>query len=260
MTFHEAERRLDGLTARAEKRVLRWLAARTPACVQPDHLTALGLLATLAAGLAYMASAHERAWLHAVNLGLALNWLGDSLDGTLARERRRARPRYGFYVDHLVDAFGALFLCGGLALSGLMHPALAAGLLIAYYLVTLEIYLATYTVGVFQISFGAVGGTELRLALVALNLLALRRPQVHLFGYECGVFDAAALVAIPSLLSVLLVQAVRHARHLARLERPLTQSGVDSLVRRPAGQQIEGVAQQRSEHVEPLPHRLGAAR
>jgi hypothetical protein len=100
-----------------------------------------------------------------------------------------------------------------------MRPALAAGLLIVYYLMSLEIYLATYTVGVFQISFGPFGGTELRLGLAALNLRALRSPRVHVAGFECGLFDAAALVAIPGLLAVLLVQAVRHARYLARLER-----------------------------------------
>lgn len=219
MTFHEAERRLGGLTARVEKRVLIWLSARTPARVQPDHLTLLGLLATLGAGLAYAASAREALWLHAVNLCLALNWLGDSLDGTLARQRRRQRPRYGFYVDHLADGFGALFLCAGLSQSGLIQPGLAAALLIAYYLVNLEIYLATYTVGVFQISFGPIGGTELRLALAALNLLALRSPRVHVLGLECGLFDVVAAAAIPGLAMVLLVQAARHARHLARLER-----------------------------------------
>lgn len=220
MGFQEAERRLDGLTAQAEKRVLLWLAARTPSWVQPDHLTLLGLLSMLGAGLAYAASGRQALWLHAVNLCLTLNWLGDSLDGTLARYRRRSRPRYGFYVDHLVDAFGALFLCGGLALSGLAHPALAAGLLIAYYLVNLEIYLATHTVGVFQISFGPFGGTELRMLLSGLNLLALARPRVGLLGWQAGLFDVVAAAAIPALLGVLAVQSVRHGRHLAALERP----------------------------------------
>ena len=223
MRFQEAERRLDGLTARAEKRVLLWLAARTPAFVQPDHLTLLGLLAMVGAGLAYAASGRQAPWLHVVNLCLTLNWLGDSLDGTLARYRRRSRPRYGFYVDHLVDAFGALFLCGGLALSGLMQPALAAGLLIAYYLVNLEIYLATHTVGVFQISFGPFGGTELRLILSGLNLAALAWPRLQVAGWAGGLFDLVALLAIPGLLAVLLVQATRHARFLARLERPEAQ-------------------------------------
>ncbi len=218
-TFREAERRLDGLTARLEKRALLWLAARTPARVQPDHLTLLGLLGNLAAGVAYAASAHDARFLHLANLGLLVNWLGDSLDGTLARHRRRLRPRYGFYVDHLTDGFGALFLGAGLAASGLMHQGLAAGLLVAYLLVNLEIYLATYTVGVFQIAVGRVGGTELRLCLVALNLAALRAPRVSVGGFDVGLFDVAALVAIPALVGVLLAQSARHARHLARLER-----------------------------------------
>lgn len=219
MTFNEAERRLDGLTAGLERRLLVFLAARTPREVQPDHLTALGLLATFAAGLAYAWSARDARALHVVNFCLALNWLGDSLDGTLARYRHRTRPRYGFYVDHLCDGFGALFLLGGLALSGLMHPGLAAGLLVAYYLVNLEIYLATYTVGVFQISVGPIGGTELRLILAGLNLLALRVPRLSLPGGEWALFDLIALLAIPALVGVLLMQSARHARELARLER-----------------------------------------
>jgi phosphatidylglycerophosphate synthase len=219
MTFHEAERRLDGLTAAGERRLLVFLAARTPRAVQPDHLTALALAATFLAGCAYALAGRAPGALHVVNLGLFLNWLGDSLDGTLARYRHRTRPRYGFYVDHLCDCFGALFLLGGLALSGLMHPALAAGLLVAYYLLSIEIYLATYTVGVFQISFGPVGGTELRLLLGAFNLLALRAPSVTVLGRDLGLFDLLALVAIPGLVAAVLVQALRHARHLAQVER-----------------------------------------
>lgn len=219
MSFNEAERRLDGLTAALERRLLVILAARTPAGVQPDHLTALALLATFVAGAAYACSARDPRALHVVNVCLALNWLGDSLDGTLARYRHRTRPRYGFYVDHLCDGFGALFLLAGLALSGLMHPALAAGLLVAYYLLSIEIYLATYTAGVFQISLGPIGGTELRLLLGGLNLLALRVPRVSALGFDAGLFDLAALVAIPGLMGAVLVQGVRHGRHLARLER-----------------------------------------
>lgn len=260
MAFQEAERRLDGLTARVEKRALLWLAARTPSRVQPDHLTLLGLLATLCAGVAYAASARQPLWLHVVNACLALNWLGDSLDGTLARHRRRERPRYGFYVDHLIDSFGALFLCTGLALSGLVHPLLAAGLLVAYYLLNLEIYLATHTVGVFQISFGPFGGTEVRIVLAGLNLLARAKPRVHVAGFECGLFDAVAVVAIPVLVGVMLVQAVRHTRHLARLERLAPEGLSASVVRGLPAEQVERVAQQRGERVEPVAHAIGTAR
>ena len=139
--FREARRELAGLTAGLEKKVLAWLAARMPAWVGSDHLTALGLLATLLGGAFYALSGHDPRCLHLVNLCLAVNWFGDSLDGTLARHRRRQRPRYGFYVDHMVDALGALFILGGLALSGHMGAGVVAAFLIAYYLLCIHIYL-----------------------------------------------------------------------------------------------------------------------
>src|SRR5258705_8095403 len=128
----QPRRELTSLTAEPERCLLLLLAARVPAGVGPDHLTALGLVAMLAAGAAYALSARWPLLLLAVNLALVANWLGDSLDGTLARYRQRTRPRYGFYVDHMVDAFGALFLLLGLAHSGWMAPRLAASILLAY--------------------------------------------------------------------------------------------------------------------------------
>jgi archaetidylinositol phosphate synthase len=217
--FEEARRELRGLTAGIEKKVLLWLAARTPAWIGPDHLTALGLLAMLGAGVAYAFSSTTPALLHVVNLALAVNWLGDSLDGTLARFRQRCRPRYGFYVDHLVDAFGALFLLGGLALSGHMSERIALALLIAYFLVSINIYLATYTLGVFKISFGPVGGTELRLLLALGNLALLAQPRLALLGREWLLYDVVGAMAIAGLIAVLIVTTVRNTRTLYQLER-----------------------------------------
>jgi len=217
--FEEARRDLRGLTAGVEKKVLLWLAARMPAWVGPDHLTALGLVAMLGAGVAYAFSATAPALLHVVNAALVLTWPGDSLDGTLARFRERCRPRYGFYVDHLVDAFGALFLLGGLALSGYMSERIALGLLIAYFLVSINIYLATYTLGVFKISFGAVGGTELRLLLALGNLALLAWPRVALLGREWLLYDVVGAMAIAGLAVVLIVTTARNTRALYELER-----------------------------------------
>jgi hypothetical protein len=219
--FTEARRELGGLTARVEKRVLLWLAARMPAWVTPDHLTGLGLMAMLLAGVGYRFSAETPAVLHLVNLALAVNWFGDSLDGTLARFRDRCRPRYGFYVDHLVDAFGALFLVGGLALSGYMSERVGLGLLIAYFLVSINIYLATYTLGVFKISFGPVGGTELRLLLALLNLALIARPSVTLLGRSVLLCDVVGVAAIAGLAVVLAVTTARNTRALYVLERVL---------------------------------------
>jgi phosphatidylglycerophosphate synthase len=217
--FAEAHRELNGLTSRVEKKALLWLAARTPAWVNPDHLTALGLVAMLLAGVAYRFSAEIPALLHLVNLALVFNWLGDSLDGTLARYRQRCRPRYGFYVDHLVDAFGALFLLGGLALSGYLSERIALALLIAYFLVSINIYLATYTLGVFKISFGPVGGTELRLLLALGNLALLAHPRLAVLGRQVLLFDVVGIAAIAALAVVLIVTTARNTRTLYQLER-----------------------------------------
>ena len=133
----QPQREHRSLTAAAEKRLLVWLAERMPRWLNSDHLTVLGLVGNALAGLGYVLSGRDPAWLHFVNLCLVVNWFGDSLDGTLARVRNRLRPRYGFYVDHLVDAFGALFLLVGLAASGLVSERVALALLVAYFLLYL---------------------------------------------------------------------------------------------------------------------------
>jgi archaetidylinositol phosphate synthase len=217
--FKEANREIHGLTAPLERRVLAALARWMPAWVTPDHLTTLGLAATLGAGGAYLASRWWPAALHVVNLALLLNWFGDSLDGTLARHRRRCRPRYGFYVDHIIDAFGALFVIGGLAFSGLMTPAVGAAFLIVYYLMAINVYLATYTLGVFKISYGPIGGTELRILLAGLNLLVLHYPAVHIAGASILFFDIAASAVTVLLAGVAVTTTIRNTARLFALER-----------------------------------------
>jgi archaetidylinositol phosphate synthase len=212
-------RELSGLTSGVEKRVLVFLAERMPARVNADHLTALGFLAMVVAGAAYAAVRIDLRFLYLVNACLFLNWFGDSLDGTLARVRQKLRPRYGFYVDHMVDALGVLCVLLGLAASGLMHPALAVALLVAYYLLSIHIFLATHTQGVFKISYGVVGGTELRLILAALNLAVLAVPQVTFAGMTASVLDVAGAGVLLGLLFVTGQAVTRSTRDLYRLER-----------------------------------------
>ncbi len=216
--FHEAERHLAGVTAGAERRALLWLAPRTPPWVTSDHLTLLGLASMAACGVLYAASGRHPWLLVLVNLGLALNWLGDSLDGTLARHRGCERPRFGFYVDHLADALGALFVLGGLARSGLMSPLVAAGFLVAYYLLAIEVYLATYAIGRFKISWGPFGGTELRILLALVNGLVLWRPRLALGGEEWLVLDLLGAGAAAALTALAVVAGARGTRALARAE------------------------------------------
>ena len=194
--FRDAERKQLSLLAKTEKKVLIWLAQRMPAWVNSDHLTALGFVAMLAAGLGYWAASRDRRALIGVIVALIVNWFGDSLDGTLARVRNRLRPRYGFYVDHVTDAIGTFFLMGGLALSSYMDPFIALGLLIAYFLLSIEVYLTTYVLGSFHMSFWSFGPTELRLLLCVGNLAVLRWPMGNLFGHHYRLFDIGGAVGI----------------------------------------------------------------
>jgi archaetidylinositol phosphate synthase len=216
--FREARRDLSGLTSRIEKRALLWLAARMPAAVHSDHLTLLGLAGMVACGVLYALSGSHPWLLLLVNIGLVVNWFGDSLDGTLARYRHRQRPRFGFYVDHMVDAVGALFVLGGLGLSGLMSPLVAAAVLVAYDLLAIETYLATYAIGNFKISWGPFGGTELRIALALVNVAALFWPSVQLGERTVGLFNVLGAPAAAGLALLAVAAGIRGTRALRGLE------------------------------------------
>ena len=217
--FREAERKQVSMLAAGEKRTLIWLAERMPGWVNSDHLTALGFGAMFAAGLFYWAASWDRRALLAVIAALAVNWFGDSLDGTLARVRNRLRPRYGFYVDHITDAVGTFFLMGGLALSSFMTPYIALGLLIAYFLLSIEVYLTTYTIGSFHLSFWSFGPTELRLLLCIGNIALFYRPVVRIFGRQFLLFDVGGAIGIAGMGAMLIWSAVRHTRALYNAER-----------------------------------------
>ena len=217
--FQEAERKQLSFLATIEKKVLIWLALRMPARVNSDHLTLLGFLSMIAAGGFYWAASRDRRALLAVIAALALNWFGDSLDGTLARVRKRLRPRYGFYVDHITDAIGTFFLMGGLALSGYMNPFIAMGLMIAYFLLSIEVYLTTYTIGKFHLSFWSFGPTELRLLLCVGNIALFYRPVVKLFGREMLLFDVGGTVGICGMAAMLIWASIRHTIQLYNSER-----------------------------------------
>ncbi|MBM3810911.1 MAG: CDP-alcohol phosphatidyltransferase family protein [Acidimicrobiia bacterium] len=218
--FKEAARAQTSFLAPLEKKKLLWLAARMPASVNSDHLTGLGLLSTIGAGLGYWyASRDPVIGLLFVCAMLVANWFGDSLDGTLARYRNRQRPRYGFYVDHIVDAFGTTFLMGGLALSGFMSPSIAMPLLVVYLILSIESYLTTYTIGKFQISYWKFSPTELRILLCIGNLVLLWRPYAELLGRNFLIFDIGGVVGLIGMVAMLISAVARHTAQLYREER-----------------------------------------
>jgi archaetidylinositol phosphate synthase len=217
--FKSAPRLQTSLLAPIEQACLRWLAVRMPGFIKPDHLTLLGFIAMILAGASYGLARWWPPALLVANLWIAVNWFGDSLDGTLARARNKQRPRYGFYVDHIVDAFGTLFLVVGLAASGYTSLSVALALLVVYFLLSIDVYLATYTIGAFRLSFWKFGPTELRALLAAANLRAFADPDVSLLGGKYLFFDLTAVIAMAAMMAVIIISVARNTLTLYRSER-----------------------------------------
>ena len=217
--FKNATREQTSLLAPLERISLQWLARNMPAWVKSDHLTLLGFAAMFVAGACYAVAQWWPSAFLIVNVCLAVNWFGDSLDGTLARYRNKQRPRYGFYVDHIIDAFGILFVLCGLALSGYMSWTIALATLVVYFMLSIDVYLATYTIGTFKLSFYKFSPTELRILLAIGNLRAMYRPTAHVFGERYLFFDIGAIVAIALMAVVLIVSVTRNTNTLYRAER-----------------------------------------
>ena len=222
-----AVRQNRGILAALEKRALVWIAWRLPAWIGSDHLSAFGLSAMAAAGLSFAALDRGFWAAAAVVFFLAMNWLGDSLDGTLARIRGHERPRYGFYVDHAIDLAGTTMLMAGLCASGFMSPMLGLSVLVAYLLVSAESYLATHALGVFRMSFLRIGPTELRILLAAGAIKAAATPDVTVMGVSFRLFDVGGSVAVIGLAIAFVVSAIRNGRTLYRTE-PLPPSRQES--------------------------------
>ncbi len=218
LRFVSAKRLQHSIVSGPEKAILLKLAKLTPGWINSDHLTLLGFFSQCAAGVCYALARWHRAALLLVILFIALNWLGDSLDGTLARFRKLERPRYGFYVDHITDTVSALFLMAGLAISGFVHPAIAFGLLISFLMLSIEAYLATYTLGQFRLSYWSFGPTEIRILLAIGNLALLHHPVVKLFGTQFQLFDIGGSIAILGMAIMLMASAISHTARLYREE------------------------------------------
>ena len=217
--FVGARRVNRSLTAAAEKRALVWMAARAPGWVTSDGLTLLGLGGQVGAGACYALAGWNKYWLLGAMASLAVNWLGDSLDGTLARVRAQERPRYGFYVDHMVDMFGSLALMTGLACSGFLHWQVAAAMLAAFLVLASESYLATYTLKRFEMSQGIFGPTEIRILLIAGTVKVLGwGPWGTVAGHRVLLFDVGGAMASAGMVAMAVAVTLRHTAELYRQE------------------------------------------
>jgi archaetidylinositol phosphate synthase len=217
--FTPARRINQALSASIERRALVWMAERAPHWLTSDQLTVLGLAAQIGAGICYALSRYNRRLLFLVIVFVMLNWLGDSLDGTLARVRHQQRPRYGFYVDHMVDVFGSIALMCGLGYSGILHWQTAIAMLIAFLLLSSESFLATYTLSCFELSQGLFGPTEIRILLIIGNLALLRSPYATLLGHKMLLFDVGGIIAAFCMFATALIVTIRHTAQLYHQER-----------------------------------------
>ncbi len=202
--------------------VLPRMAAALPRWVVPDHLTALGFASAFAIGGCYALAGKSPAFLWAANFLWIVNWFGDSLDGTLARVRRIERPRYGYYLDHIVDMFAAAFVCIGLGLSPYLLLSVALAILIGFYLMSINVYLETFVMGVFQFGYDYIGPTEVRVILIlAGSALALGfEPVLELRNVPFGTLDFLGLLGVAGMVLLLSRRILQNLRQLARLEPP----------------------------------------
>lgn len=216
----DAPRSKEFLLARHEGRVLEWIARRLPARVMPDHMTALGVLAAFGIAGAYLLSNGDKAWLWAASALLVVHWLGDSLDGTLARVRGIERPKYGYYLDHLIDAVATAVIGLGLGLSPWMLLAVGLTIVVAYLVLSINTYLETYAFGVFTLGYGRLGPTEARLGLIVVNTLIALGVGLgfEVAGLGLTVLDVAGLGIAALMIAGLAGRAARNLRVLAEQE------------------------------------------
>src|SRR5437667_9840556 len=208
------QRELTFLLAGVERRILQRLAARVPRSIRSNHLTALGTIAAAGAGTAYALTNYSPRWLWVASLMLVGNWLGDSLDGTLARVRGTQRPKYGYYLDHVVDAFSTAVIGLGIGLSPYVDLPIALGLVVLYLALSINVYLESSVFGVFKISYGRIGPTEVRLLLILLNTVLVFFPRPHTLVANVANWPLTAI-----LIRMLALFVARFARNLYRLAK-----------------------------------------
>ncbi|HEY6061771.1 MAG TPA: CDP-alcohol phosphatidyltransferase family protein [Gemmatimonadales bacterium] len=216
----DPRRELTFLLAGPERRLLRWIAARLPGWVTSDQLTVLGVLAATATAAGYALSGLHPGWLWGASAALVVNWLGDSLDGTLARVRHTERPRYGYYLDHAVDAYATAAIGIGLGLSPYVSLGVALGLVVVYLWLSINVYLESTVFGAFRLAYGRLGPTEVRLILIAVNTgLALHHRIPWLAGVPIRLLaDGLCIVLALAMFALLVNRFTRNLRDLARLE------------------------------------------
>jgi len=216
------QRKNDILLGFLERPALKWLAEHMPAWITPDILTWIGIIASFMIFFSYILTSINPGFLWLASLGFILNWFGDSLDGTLARHRHIERPRYGFLVDHFVDAISTLLIFIGLGLSPYVDLTVASFAVIGYFLLSIMVYLITYVTGVFKISNARIGPTEVRVLAILANttIFFIGNPSFNLpiFG-EVSFYTLIVAILSVAMFIYFLVNTSIQARKLMLLDQ-----------------------------------------
>ena len=216
----EAEREPNFLLAKLERRFLPWTARKLPRWILPDDMTALGVLAAFGVCAAYQLSNQGRGWLWVASGLLVIQWVGDSLDGTIARVRGIQRPKYGYYLDHIVDAIATAAIGLGLGLSPFMLLSIGALIVVGYLTLSINVYLESMAFGRFRLGYGLLGPTEIRVVLILLNTaLAIGLGlDFRLLELNLTIYDVIGLAIVAVMLALLTVRVFGNLRELAKEE------------------------------------------
>ncbi len=216
----KAKRINHSWTQSYEKRILHQLAQATPGWINSDHMTALGMLASVLIGIGYLLTHHSIWWLLLCNLGLVLHWYGDSLDGTLARFRGNERERYGYFIDHICDVWTILIVAIAMGFSPLLLMETALFVALAYCLMNVYVHIVAYTRQEFLLSHGKLGPTEFRILFIIINSIAIFwNPYLFtLQGAAFTAFDVVGLIIGAGLILLFTQKTIHGARALYMLD------------------------------------------
>jgi len=210
----------DILLGPLERPALQWFCVHMPSWVTPDILTIIGIFGSVIIFAGYVLSNTSSWFLWLASIGFVVNWFGDSLDGSLARYRKIERPKYGFFVDHTVDAFSQLLIFAGMGLSPYVSFNIAILALVGYLLMTVYVYVDTYVTGVFTISFGKFGPTEIRAIAVITNVVFFiwASPTIELWFGSVSIYDIFIMGIATVLITLFVYTVIRRAMVLAKME------------------------------------------
>jgi phosphatidylglycerophosphate synthase len=210
----------QNVLAAGERRLLNWFCARMPPWVTPDRLTGFGTLGAVVIFFGYALSDWSVYTLWFAILGYAMQWFGDSMDGSLARWRKIERPKFGYFIDHSVDGLVILLIMGGIGWSPYVRMDVALVTLAGYLLLSIHAYLSARVLGELKLSYLFGGPTELRFVLIGLTLAMMYFGPGGEMLPEWSGFDLFVGAAGALLIGLFIKQTLVTARRLDLMERP----------------------------------------